>query len=127
MYPFVVNKYVVIVVVIFSVLRWMAVVVVVHNDSFKFEGSTPLQHTHNFTGTESQTLGPNNIPEQACGGSGKISVVELLRRATAQPSDWGLKLRSCCMKSLHSIRATSAKCKSHRIWFCNRERNMAQG
>lgn len=61
----------------------------------------------------------NNIPEHAWGGNGKISVVELLRRATAHPRDCGLKLRSCCMKSLHSIRATSAKCKSHRIWFCN--------
>lgn len=58
------------------------------------------------------------IPEQACGGSGNISVVELLRLATAQPKDCGLKLRSCCMKSEHSIRATSAKCRSHRIWFC---------
>lgn len=61
-----------------------------------------------------------NIPEQACGGNGKISVVELLRRATAHPRDCGLKLRSCCIKSLHSMRATSAKCKSHRIWFCNK-------
>jgi len=43
------------------------------------------------------------IPEQACGGSGNISVVELLRLATAQPKDCGLKLRSCCMKSEHSL------------------------
>lgn len=58
------------------------------------------------------------IPEQACGGSGNINVVELLRLATAQPKDCGLKLRSCCIKSEHSIRATSAKCRSHSIWFC---------
>lgn len=63
------------------------------------------------------------IPEHACGGSGNISVVELFRLATAQPSDCGLKLRSCCMKSEHSIRATSAKCRSHRIWFWNRMGN----
>lgn len=60
------------------------------------------------------------LPEQACGGSGNMRVVEDLRRATAQPSDWGLKLRSCCMKSLHSMSATSAKCRSHRIWFLKR-------
>lgn len=60
------------------------------------------------------------IPEQACGGSGKIRVVELFLLATAQPSDCGLKLRNCCIKSEHSMRATSAKCKSQRIWFLNR-------
>lgn len=55
------------------------------------------------------------LPEHACGGNGNISVVELFRLATAQPNDCGLKLRSCCMKSEHSMRATSAKCKSHKI------------
>lgn len=60
------------------------------------------------------------LPEHACGGNGNISVVELFRRATAQPNDCGLKLRSCCMKSEHSMRATSAKCKSHKIWFLKR-------
>lgn len=68
-----------------------------------------------------------NSPEHACGGSGKMSVVELLRRATAQPSDCGLKLRSCCIKSEHSIRATSAKCRSHRIWFCARDKHSGLG
>jgi len=48
-----------------------------------------------------------NLPEQAWGGNGKINVVELLRRATIDPSDCGLKLRNCCMKSEHSINATS--------------------
>lgn len=68
------------------------------------------------------------IPEHACGGSGNINVVELLRLATAQPSDCGLKLRSCCIKSEHSIRATSAKCRSHSIWFCReRERERRAG
>lgn len=56
-----------------------------------------------------------DLPPQACGGNGNMSVVELFLLATAQPSDCGLKLRSCCMKSEHSIRATSAKCKSHRM------------
>lgn len=55
------------------------------------------------------------LPEHACGGSGNIRVVELLRLATAQPNDCGLKLLSCCMKSDDSIRATSAKCRSHNI------------
>lgn len=58
-----------------------------------------------------------NIPEHACGGNGNISVVELLRRATAQPKDCGLKLLNCCIKSEHSISETSAKCKSQSIWF----------
>ena len=44
----------------------------------------------------------------------------LFRLATAHPSDCGLKLRSCCMKSDDSIRATSAKCKSQKIWFLKR-------
>lgn len=47
------------------------------------------------------------LPEQAWGGSGKIKVVELFRRATIEPSDCGLKLRNCCIKSEHSISATS--------------------
>jgi len=59
-------------------------------------------------------------PEQAWGGSGKISVVELFLLATAQPRLCGLKLRSCCIKSEHSMRATSAKCRSQRIWFLKR-------
>ncbi len=46
-----------------------------------------------------------------------MSVVELFLRATAQPRLWGLKLRSCCMKSELSIRAMSAKWRSHRIWL----------
>jgi hypothetical protein len=49
------------------------------------------------------------LPEQACGGSGNIKVVELLRRATIEPSDCGLKLLSCCIKSEHSISATSGE------------------
>lgn len=49
-----------------------------------------------------------------------MRVVDDLRRATAQPRDWGLKLRSCCMKSEHSMRATSAKCRSQRMWFLKR-------
>lgn len=48
-----------------------------------------------------------NSPEQAWGGKGNIKVVELLRRATIDPNDCGLKLRNCCIKSEHSISATS--------------------
>lgn len=51
------------------------------------------------------------LPEHAWGGSGKIKVVELLRRATMDPSDCGLKLRNCCMKSEHSMSATSVPIK----------------
>ena len=49
-----------------------------------------------------------------------MSVVLLLRRATAQPRDCGLKLRNCCIKSELSMRATSAKCRSQKIWFLKR-------
>lgn len=63
------------------------------------------------------------LPEHACGGSGKIRVVEDFLLATAQPKLCGLKLRNCCMKSEHSISATSAKCRSQSIWFLNLERN----
>lgn len=56
-----------------------------------------------------------DLPEHACGGNGNINVVELFRRATAHPRDCGLKLRNCCIKSEVSIKATSAKCKSHSI------------
>ena len=55
-----------------------------------------------------------------CGGRGKIRVVELFLRATAQPRLWALKLRNCCMKSELSIRAMSAKWRSQRIWFLKR-------
>ena len=48
-----------------------------------------------------------------------MSVVELFLRATAHPKLWGLKFLSCCIKSELSIRAMSAKCRSHRIWFLN--------
>lgn len=61
-----------------------------------------------------------NIPEQAWGGNGKISVVEDFLRATAQPRLCGLKDRSWFIKSEHSIRATSAKWRSHKIWFLKR-------
>lgn len=57
------------------------------------------------------------LPAQAWGGKGNINVVELFRLATALPNDWGLKLLNCCMKSEHSIKATSAKWRSHNIWF----------
>ena len=49
-----------------------------------------------------------------------MSVVELFLLATAHPSDDGLKLRNCCMKSELSMRAMSAKWRSQRIWFLNR-------
>lgn len=62
------------------------------------------------------------LPEHAWGGSGKIRVVEDFLLATAQPKLCGLKLRNCCMKSEHSISATSAKCRSQSIWFLNLER-----
>lgn len=55
-----------------------------------------------------------------CGGRGKIRVVELFLRATAHPRLWALKFRNCCMKSELSIRAMSAKWRSHRIWFLKR-------
>lgn len=61
-----------------------------------------------------------HLPPHACGGNGNMSVVELFLLATAQPSDCGLKLRSCCMKSEHSIKATSAKWRSQSMWFLNR-------
>lgn len=57
------------------------------------------------------------IPEQACGGNGNINVVELFLLATAHPNDCGLKLLNCCIKSEVSINATSAKCRSHKMWF----------
>lgn len=56
-----------------------------------------------------------HLPEHACGGSGNMSVVEDFLRATAQPNDCGLNARNCCMKSEHSMSATSAKCRSHRM------------
>lgn len=61
------------------------------------------------------------LPEHAWGGNGKIRVVEDFLLATAQPKLCGLKLRNCCMKSEHSISATSAKCRSQSIWFLNLE------
>lgn len=70
---------------------------------------------HKKRQTQEQLIQMKNLPEHACGGSGNINVVELFRRATAHPSDCGLKLRSCCIKSEHSMRATSAKCRSHNI------------
>jgi hypothetical protein len=60
-----------------------------------------------FGGNETFHFKARNSPEHACGGSGNISVVELLRRATMEPSDCGLKLRSCCIKSDDSNIATS--------------------
>ena len=44
-----------------------------------------------------------------------MRVVELFLLATAQPRLWGLKFRSCCMKSELSMRAMSAKWRSHKI------------
>lgn len=46
-------------------------------------------------------------------------MVDDFLRATAQPKLCGLKLRNCCMKSEHSISATSAKWRSQSIWFLN--------
>ena len=92
------------------------------------------------------TLYEVHLPEHAWGGKGNISVVELFLLATAQPRlwnnkslfnfvstnlklhkkychnylhTWGLKFLNCCMKSELSIKAMSAKCKSHKIWFLN--------
>ena len=44
-----------------------------------------------------------------------MRVVELFLLATAQPRLWALKFLSCCMKSLDSMRAMSAKWRSQRI------------
>ena len=49
-----------------------------------------------------------------------MSVVELFLLATAHPRLCGLKFLSCCMKSELSMRAMSAKWRSHRIWFLKR-------
>lgn len=56
-----------------------------------------------------------DLPEQAWGGNGNMSVVDDFLLATAHPNDWGLKERNCCIKSEHSMSATSAKCRSHKI------------